>query len=119
MNKLLSACLLLALFAVLKTQAFAATLNCTFKNSEVAIEGVESIQISENVLVVNESEVIQLDQTRIRCGQFGKQNRFDGIGKGLQVVLRSCTDEAVLEGHMIDSLNSKVADVVCDEVVSE
>jgi hypothetical protein len=116
MKKLMSACVLLFVIAGLHTNVFASSLNCTFKNAESKVEGIETLQISNDHLVINQNEAIQLEHTRIKCGQFGKQHRFDGLGNGLQVILKSCTDEAALEGHLIDSINSKVAEVICDEV---
>lgn len=115
MQKLISACFLLALFAALNTQAFAAPLECTLKEGQTPVEGIQSIQMEDNVLVVNDKEVIELEHSRIKCGVFGRQSRFDGlIAKGLQIILKSCTDSAALEGHLIDSINSKVAEIVCD-----
>jgi hypothetical protein len=116
MKKFIGASLLLVVISALQTKAFAGSLNCAFKNAEVRVEGVETLQISEEALVVNENEIIPLAHTRIKCGAFGRQDRFDGVGNGLQIILKSCTDEAALEGHLIDSANSKVAEVVCDEV---
>ena len=116
MKKFLSASLLLFVLISLNTKVFAGTLNCQFKNPESKVEGINSLQINEEALIINESEVIELSQTKIKCGHFGRQNRFDGQGMGLQVILKSCSDSAVLEGHMIDALNSKVAAVICNEI---
>jgi hypothetical protein len=116
MKKFIGASLLLVVISALQTNAFAGSLNCAFKNAEVRVEGIETLQISDEALVVNQNEIIPLAHTRIKCGAFGRQDRFDGVGGGLQIILKSCTDEAALEGHLIDSANSKVAEVVCDEV---
>lgn len=116
MKKLMGACVLLFVFSVLHTNAFASSLNCKFKSADSTVEGIDSLQITDDQLVINQNEAIQLEHTRIKCGQFGKQNRFDGLGNGLQVILKSCTDEAALEGHLIDAVNSKVAEVICDKV---
>ena len=116
MKKFIGASLLLVVISALQTNAFAGSLNCSFKNAEVRVEGVKTLQISEEALVVNEKELSPLEHTRIKCGAFGRQDRFDGVGNGLQIILKSCTDEAALEGHLIDSANSKVAEVVCDEM---
>lgn len=115
MQKLIGACLLLALFAALNTRAFAAPLDCKLKEGQTPVAGVESIQMEEDVLLVNDSEVVQLEHSRIKCGVFGKQHRFDGqITKNLQIILKSCTDSAALEGHLIDQINSRVAEIICD-----
>ena len=94
MKKFMGASLLLLVISALQTNAFAGSLNCAFKNAEVRVEGIETLQISDEALVVNQN----------------------GVGGGLQIILKSCTDEAALEGHLIDAANAKVAEVVCDEV---
>ena len=116
MKKLISVSFLLFVIISLKTQAFGAVLNCHFKNPEVTVAGISTLQIADDVLVVNANESIPLQHSRIKCGQFGKQHRFDGLGEGLQIILKSCTDEADLQGHIIDNFNEKVAEVICDEV---
>ncbi len=117
MKKLLHASALLLILCGLNAKAFAGTLHCVFKNPESTVEGVKTLQITDDVLVVNETQTIDLEHSKIKCGQFGKQNRFDGTGNGLQVILKSCSDEAALEGHLIDSVNEKVAEVICDEMI--
>lgn len=114
MKKLIGACLLLVIFSVLQSVAFAGTLNCKFKDASVKVEGINSLQIAEDELVINDSAVIVLEHTQIKCGAFGRQHRFDGVGKGLQIILKSCTDSAVLSGHLIDYFSSQVAEVICD-----
>lgn len=116
MQKLIGAGLLLVILAALQSKAFAAPFNCAFKDAETRVEGIESLQINDDVLIVNTNELIPLEHTVIKCGAFGRQHRFDGVGNGLQVILKSCSDSAALEGHLIDSKNAKVATVVCDEV---
>ena len=118
MKKLLSVSLLLFVIVSLESQAFGAVLNCSFKNPDITVAGIKTLQIADDVLVVNDSESIQLQHSRIKCGQFGRQHRFDGLREGLQIILKSCTDEADLQGHLIDNSNSKAAEVVCD-VISE
>lgn len=117
MQKLLGASLLLTILVILHTNAFAAPLNCKFKNLNERVEGVETLSIDEDALIVNNTLAIPLEHTRIKCGRFGKQHRFDGMGKGLQIILKSCTDDAALEGHLIDAINTKAAEVICDEQV--
>lgn len=116
MQKLLSACLLLVIIVALQSKAFAAApLDCTFKDAAQKMEGIESLQITDESLIVNESHVIQLEHTTIRCRSLGRQHRFDGSGVGLQIILKSCSAIAVLEGQLIDAANAKIADVVCVE----
>jgi hypothetical protein len=112
MHKLLVASFLVIILMVLNTSAFASTLNCKFK-SEI-VSGVESIVLNEDFLVINEEMEIPLDKTKVNCGNFKQQTRFDGSAMGYQVVLKSCTTEAVLEGHLIDSVKQEIADVICD-----
>jgi hypothetical protein len=116
MKKLLGASFLLFIMVSINSNAFGASLNCYFKNPEATVEGITKLEINDDVLVVNETEAIELQHSRIKCGQFGKQHRFDGLGNGLQIILKSCTDEAVLEGHLINANESQVAAVLCDEV---
>lgn len=114
MQKLIGGCLLLVIFSLLQSAAFAAQLNCTFKDAALVVEGIKTLQISDDALVINDSEVIPLSHTQIKCGAFGRQDRLDGVGNGLQIILKSCTDNNVLSGHLIDSISDKVAEVICD-----
>lgn len=115
MQKLIGACLLLALFAALNTKAFAAPLECKLKAGETPVAGIQSLHMEEDALLVNATEVVPLEHSRIKCGTLGKQHRFDGlIKKGLQIILKSCSGEAALEGKIIDTVNEKVAEVFCD-----
>lgn len=111
MQKLIKGSLLLVILAALNTQAFAMNLNCKFKKE--VVEGVESIKISEESLIINKELEIPLEKSRVKCGGFGRQTRFDGRALGFQIILKSCTTEAVLEGHLIDSVRLIAADVVC------
>lgn len=113
MQKLIGACLLLVLLVALQAKAFSMTLTCKFKQAKV--EGVQTIQLTEQTLFINEDLEIPLEKSAIRCGHFGRQTRFDGNAKGLQVVLESCSTEAQLEGHLIDEVNSKAAELICDQ----
>lgn len=113
MKKFMSAFLLLIILATLQTKVFAASLNCSFKG-ETKVQGIKSLEIFDDALIVNDKEVIPLEHTSIKCGVFGRQSRFDGIGTRLQIILKSCTDEAALEGRLIDAHNEVVADVVCN-----
>lgn len=114
MQKLIGASLILLVLSVLQTNAFAETLKCDFKDHR--IEGIDSIVISETNLVINDSVNIPLEQSRIRCANFGKQKRFDGEASGFQVVLKTCSSDADREGHLIDAKNSKVAEVFCEKI---
>lgn len=114
MKQLISAGLLLVILSLLQSVAFAAPLNCKFKDTSLKVEGITSLIISDDQLVINDSAVIDLEHTQIKCGAFGRQHRFDGFGKGLQIILKSCTDSAALSGHLIDSASAQVAEVICD-----
>lgn len=111
MKKLMTASVLLFILSVLQTNSFAATLDCKFK--ELSVEGVESIQMTDESLIINKELEIPLEKSRVRCGHFGKQVRFDGRALGYQVILKSCTMEAKLEGHLIDAVNEVAAEVNC------
>ncbi|HXH31017.1 MAG TPA: hypothetical protein VNJ01_09415 [Bacteriovoracaceae bacterium] len=113
MQKILTASLLLVILAFLQTEVFAATLKCNFKNTRVT--GVRSILISDESLIINKEMEIPLEKSQVKCGHFGRQTRLDGAALGYQVILKSCTTESVLEGVLIDSVNSVAADVYCNE----
>jgi hypothetical protein len=113
MKKLLVASMLLFILSAIQNQVFAGSINCKFKDRTVA--GVESIQLSEDNLIINKIMEIPLEKSRVICGHFGRQTRFDGEALGYHVILKSCTSEATLEGHIIDSLNDVAADLVCDQ----
>lgn len=113
MQKLIGASLLLFIIAALNTTAFAyAPLKCTIKDGK--IDGVKSLQVSDEAFIINDKMVVELQHSRIKCGNLGRQDRFDGLGDGLQVILKSCTNGSVLEGHIIDSRQAQVAEITCD-----
>lgn len=119
MQKLLGASLLLLFFVVSNTNAFAmTTFKCEFKNEK--IEGIDSIEMTDNNLVINSTLNIPVEESRIRCANFGKQKRFDGaepnVQEGLKVVLKTCTSEAAMEGYLIDPKMKKAAEVFCDKI---
>lgn len=111
MNKLITASALLFILVFLQTKAFAMNLDCKFKDATVA--GVKTIELTDETLKINSELEIPLEKSRVNCGNFGRQTRFDGSALGYQVVLKSCTTEAKLEGVLIDSLNEVGADVLC------
>ncbi len=111
MQKLIRASLILAILAVLQTKVFAMSLDCKFKETVVA--GVQSIEVNDEAVVINHAVAIPLEKSRVKCGSFGKQVRFDGTGQGYQVILESCSAEAKLEGHLIDEVNEVAAEVQC------
>lgn len=115
MQKLIGAALLLVILAALNTKAFAiSSLNCTFKAGQIA--GIKTVHINEDALIINHQVFVELSQSKIKCGNLGRQDRFDGdtgVG-GIQVVLKSCTNGSALEGHIIDTRHAQVADIVCD-----
>jgi hypothetical protein len=110
-NKLITASALLFLLMTLQTKVFAQDLDCKFK--DVTVTGVKTIKITDENLVINSELEIPLEKSRVKCGSFGKQTRFDGSALGYQVVLKSCSTEAKLEGVLIDSINEVGADVFC------
>jgi hypothetical protein len=114
MSKLVSASLLLVFLFALQTNAFAGTLSCKFKDEKVV--GVKSIEVAEDSLLINKELEIPLEKSRVKCGGFGRQTRLDGSALGYQVVLKTCTSEAQLEGHLIDSVNQVAAEVLCDQI---
>lgn len=117
MNKLVTASALLFFLGTLTTQAFASNLDCKFKEGKVM--GVTSIQISDESLILNKELEIPLEKSRVKCGNFGRQTRFDGNALGYMVVLKSCTTDAKLEGVLIDSVNEVAADVLCHSTTSQ
>lgn len=114
MQKLITASLLLFVLAALQSKAFAARLECKFKDEKM--DGVKTIQISDDYLIINKELEIPLEKSRVNCGNFGRQTRFDGSALGFQVVLKSCTTEAKLEGSLIDYRKVIAADVFCNVV---
>lgn len=114
MHKFISATFYLFILLSIQARAFGQTLECKFKDS--SIRGVGSIQISDESLIINRVMEIPLEKSRVKCGNFGKQTRLDGSALGFQVVLKSCTTEAKLEGYIIDSLNAIAADVLCNSI---
>lgn len=114
MRKLFTASVLLFVLAFLQTSVFAASLDCKFK--DVAMEGVEKIQLTDESLIINAELEIPLEKSRVKCGHFGRQTRLDGTAAGYQVVLKTCTDDAEMEGHLIDSINEIAAKVSCHQI---
>lgn len=119
MQKLIGASLLLLFFVVSNTNAFAvASFKCAFKNEK--IEGIDTIEMTDNTLVINSALNIPVSESRIRCANFGKQKRYDGsepdVEEGLKVVLKTCTSEAAMEGYLIDPKVKKAAEVICDKI---
>lgn len=113
MQKLIGAALLLFIIAALNTKAFAvAPLNCAIKSGGIA--GIKTLRIAEDALIINDIVFVDLAQSKIKCGNLGRQDRFDGVGDGFQVILKTCTNGAALEGHIIDSKHAQVAEVICD-----
>jgi hypothetical protein len=111
MQKLTAASLFLFILIVLQNSVFATSMDCKFKDQRV--EGIKSIQIVDDSLILNQEMEIPLEKSRVICGNFGKQVRFDGNALGYQVILKSCSTDAKLEGHIVDSLNVVAADVHC------
>jgi hypothetical protein len=99
---------------MLQTNAFAGVLNCKFK--DVVVEGVNTVQVTDENLIINSELEIPLEKSRVVCGNFGRQIRLDGAALGYQVVLKTCTTEARMEGHLIDSINEVAAEMLCDQI---
>jgi hypothetical protein len=98
------------------SEVFALALNCKFKNDQM--NGVDHIELRDEGLIINRQLEIPLEKTRVVCGNFGRQTRFDGSALGYQVILKSCSTEAKLEGHLIDSVNTLAADVLCQPITT-
>lgn len=111
MQKRLASLILLIVLFTLQSKAYAYNLNCQFKNK--GVEGIHSIKINDESLLLNEDLEIPLEKSRVKCGNFGRQMRLDGSALGFLVVLRSCTSKAVLEGDLIDSIKQVAAEVIC------
>ena len=111
MKKLFCATLLLVFILVVQNKVFASILDCKFKN--VSVMGVDKIQLIHEDLVINGELEIPLEKSRVKCGNFGRQVRFDGSALGYQVVLKSCTTEAQLEGVLIDAVHFVAVDLQC------
>ncbi len=111
MKRLFCATLLLVFILVVQNKVFASILDCKFKN--VSVMGVDKIQLIHEDLVINGELEIPLEKSRVKCGNFGRQVRFDGSALGYQVVLKSCTTEAQLEGVLIDAVHFVAVDLQC------
>ncbi len=114
MKRLFCATLLLVFILVVQNKVFASILDCKFKN--VSVMGVDKIQLIHEDLVINGELEIPLEKSRVKCGNFGRQVRFDGSALGYQVVLKSCTTEAQLEGVLIDAVHFVAVDLQCDSL---
>jgi hypothetical protein len=111
MKRLFCATLLLVFVLVVQNKVFASILDCKFKN--VSVMGVDKIQLIHEDLVINGELEIPLEKSRVKCGNFGRQVRFDGSALGYQVILKSCTTEAQLEGVLIDAVHFVAVDLQC------
>lgn len=114
MKKLLTASVLLFVISVLHTKAFAMNLNCKFKDAPVS--GVNTLHINDESLIINSELEIPLEKSRVKCGNFGRQTRLDGEALGYQVILKTCTTDANMEGHLIDSIKGVAAEVYCNHI---
>jgi hypothetical protein len=112
MNKLVSAAFLLLILSFLQTKAFAFSLDCKVK--EGTVPGVKTIMITEDNVFINDELEIPLHKSLVRCGKFGRQVRFDGNALGYQIILKSCSSDAQLEGYLIDSIKQVGADIECN-----
>lgn len=112
MNKLMTATFIILVLAALNSKAFASELHCVF--TDRVVEGVDSLVIKEDSVVINEEYQIPLEKSVINCSNFGRQSRFDGNSHGYQVILKSCTSEAKYEGILIDNIKQEVGDISCN-----
>ena len=112
MQKLLAACVLLVILATLQTRAFGATLNCQFTSTK--FENIKSIQLSDETFKINNEIEIPMETSKIKCGHFGKRDRLDGLALGYQIILKACSSEHSVAGHIIDEVNEVAADIVCN-----
>jgi hypothetical protein len=116
MFKLIGASVLLFVLTVLTSKAFALSdMNCKVKNGTIA--GIQSLHLSEEHLIINNTMTIPLDKLRVKCGNMGRQIRLEGEAEGLQVILKTCSTEAKVEGHILDARNNTKALVQCDESI--
>ncbi len=114
MFKLISASVLLFVLVALQSKAFALSdMNCKVKDG--TIDGIETLHLSDEVLTINGVVSIPLDKLRVKCANMGRQIRLEGEAEGIQVVLKTCSTEARVEGHIIDAANNTKAIVQCDE----
>lgn len=114
MFRLLGASVLLFVLTVLTSKAFAITdMNCKVKNGTIA--GIQSLHLSDEQLIINNTVAIPLDKLRVKCGNMGRQIRLEGEAEGLQVILKTCSTEAKVEGHILDASNNTQALVQCDD----
>lgn len=116
MFKLIGASVILFVLTVLQSKAFALSeMNCKVKNG--SISGIHTLQLSEDHLIINNQVTIALEKLRVKCGNMGRQLRFEGEDRGLQVILKTCSSEAKVEGHILDHTNNTQALVQCDEEI--
>lgn len=113
MRKLATATVMFFVLLSLQTNAFAGIINCKFKSEAERVEGISSIILTDETLTLNNEFEIPLEKSRVKCGFAGKKVRFDGNALGYQVVLKACSDQGQLEGHLIDSIKKRIAEVLC------
>ena len=112
MKRLICATIVLVLVSIVQNKVFASTLDCKFKSG--TYDEIDEIQLIGEDLIINNSLEIPLEKTTVKCGHFGRQVRFDGNALGYQVILKSCSTEAELEGLVIDSINLKAIHIHCN-----
>lgn len=118
MRKFFGAAVLLAMISVLQGQVFAASTNlkCQFKTTDETVEGVKTIEISDETMTINKELEIPLEKSTIRCANFGRQKRLDGYALGYQIVLESCTTGVSMKGDLIDAVKGVSAPVICNSL---
>jgi hypothetical protein len=109
----MGAVVLLFILSVLQSKAFALTdMNCKVKNGEIS--GIETLELTDEQLIINNTVSIPLEKLRVKCANMGRQIRLEGEGEGLQVILKTCSTEAEVEGHILDPANNTQALVQCN-----
>lgn len=111
MKKLITATILILVLAILNNKVFAKDLHCQF--TDRVVEGIESIVVVDDKVIINDEVEVALEKSEINCSNFGRQLRFDGVNQGYQLILKSCTSEASLEGVIIDTIQQQVGDIIC------
>ncbi len=114
MLKLSGAVVLLVILSVLTSKAFAISdMNCRVKNGDIA--GIQTLHLTDGELTINGSVSIPLEKLRVKCANMGKQTRLEGEADGLHVILKTCSTEAKVEGHIMDPANNTQTTILCDE----
>ncbi len=114
MLKLSGALVLLIILSALTSKAFAISeMNCRVKNGDIS--GIQTLHLSEGELTINGTVSIPLEKLSVKCANMGRQIRLEGEADGFQVILKTCSTEAKVEGHIMDPANNTQTTILCDE----